>query len=456
MTVQGDRQWSSGLMFLAAAIGSAVGIANIWKFTYVAGGNGGGAFVLIYVIALFCIALPALVAELMIGRRGGRSVVGTMAVLREREGIGRGWKAYGVMAVTTVFIALSFYCVVAGWTIDYFRVAVSGAFRGMDATSSGAALAAMHASPMRMIVFQTLFIGLTVWIVAAGIHAGLERALKLLTPGLFLILLIMLGYAMIAGDAAAGLTFLFRPNWAELTPAVVLFAVGQAFFSLGVGVGVIMTIGAYMDRNIPIVPSGIVIAAADGAVALIAAMVMFPIVFAHGLSPAQGPGLIFATLPVAFGQMNGGAILGPMFFLLMAFAALSSSITLLESIIATLEDYTGLTRIPLTLITGLALWLVGLGTVFSFNLWADFHPLGFIAALDGRTLYDLKGLAVANVLMPAGGILLAVLAGWIIARRSSAEELGMRRELAYRGWRLLVRWVMPSVVILVFAVNLLA
>ncbi len=455
MSEQQDvRQWSSQLLFIAAAIGSAVGIANIWKFTYIVGHAGGGAFVLIYIAALFCVAMPALIAELLVGRRGGKSVVRTMRVLHGHEGISRAWRFYGVMAVTGVFIALTFYCVVAGWTIDFFVVATLHGFKDISAEAAQAGLAELFASPGRIMFYQAIFIAFTVGIVAGGVRRGLERALKLLTPGLFLMLLVLLIYAMVAGNFAEGLAYLFKPDMSQVTGRVVLLAVGQAFFSLGVGVGVIMTIGAYMRKDFPIGSSAIVIAACDGGVAIIAAMAIFPIVFAYGLSPAEGPGLIFATLPVAFGQMPGGAIIGPLFFLLMAFAALSSSITLLESIIATLEDYTGIARPLLSWGSGVALFVVGLATVFSFNILSDFHPLGFIAGFQGMTLYDLKGFALANVIMPAGGILVASLAGWSLSKSAVREELALRNPRMFALWYNTVRFVVPTVVLLVFWVNL--
>ena len=308
-SINHERKWSSNLMFLAAAIGSAVGISNVWKFTYVAGENGGGAFVIVYVAAIAFVALPALIAEFLVGRRGGASVVKTMDNLAAREGIGRAWRYYGQMAALGAFIALSFYCVVAGWTIDYFFRATTVGFSNITADQSAAALADLLGNPMRMMVSQILFLGLTAITVAAGIRRGLENVLRWLTPALFVILLTLLVYAMIAGDFAAGAAFLFVPDFSKLNTQTVLLAVGQAFFSLGIGLGVLLTIGAYMDKKSSIVKASLIVAAADGGVALIAGLAIFPIVFAHGLSPAEGPGLIFTTLPVAFGQMPAGAIL---------------------------------------------------------------------------------------------------------------------------------------------------
>ena len=306
-----ERRWSSKLMFLAAAIGSVVGISNVWKFTYVAGENGGGAFVIVYVAAIAFIALPALIAEFLVGRRGGASIVKTMDVLASSDGISPLWRWYGVMGALGAFIALSFYAVVAGWTVDYFYQSLVHGFSGISAEQSSQALGELLGNPGRMLVGHSLFLLLTVATVAGGVRHGLERALRYLTPTLFVILLSLLVFSFFTGDIKAGAAFLFVPDFAKLDMQTVLMAVGQAFFSLGIGLGVLLTIGAYMDKSTSIVRASIVVAAADALVALIAGLAIFPIVFAHNLSPAEGPGLIFATLPVAFGQMPAGAWLGP-------------------------------------------------------------------------------------------------------------------------------------------------
>ena len=290
--------------------------------------------------------------------------------------------------------------------------------------------------------------------VAAGIRRGLETVLRWLTPALFVILLLLLVYAMIAGDFAAGAAFLFVPDFSKLNTQTILLAVGQAFFSLGIGLGVLLTIGAYTDRKSSIVRASIVVAVADGGVALIAGLAIFPIVFAHGLSPAEGPGLIFATLPVAFGQMPGGAVLGPMFFVLMAFAALTSAITILETVVAVVEDYSGMSRRNIVTILTLLLWFVGLGTVYSFSTLENYHPLGFIPAFENRNIFESLDYIVSNFMMPAGGMLIALLAGWGLRKTSTLDELGLHDGPFYRTWRILVRFVIPATIAFVFMVSL--
>jgi len=449
-----ERKWSSNLMFLAAAIGSAVGISNVWKFTYVAGENGGGAFVLVYVIAIALVAVPALIAEFLVGRRGGASVVKTMDNLAQREGISRTWRYYGQMDALGAFIAMSFYCVVAGWTIDYFYYSMTRGFADMDAQGSAAALSDLMGSPGRMMISQVIFLALTGVTVAAGVRRGLENVLRWLTPALFVILFVLLIYAVFAGDFAAGAAFLFVPDFSKLNAQTVLLAIGQAFFSLGIGLGVLLTIGAYMDRQSSIVKAALIVAAADGGVALIAGLAIFPIVFQNGLSPAGGPGLIFETLPIAFGKMPGGAILAPLFFVLMALAALTSAITILECVVAAIEDYSRLRRTTIVVILIPLLWLLGLGTIYSFNGLEHFHPLGFFVAFAERNIFETLDYIVSNFMMPAGGVLIAVLAGWGLRRSATLDELQISDNRWYRCWRILVRFVVPAAIAAVFLVNL--
>ncbi len=450
----GNRRWSSNLMFLAAAVGSAVGISNVWKFTYVAGENGGGAFVIIYLGAILFVALPALIAEFLIGRRGGASVVKTMSNLEQRDGISPRWRYYGQMAALGAFIALSFYSVIAGWTIDYFARAVTQGFDAVTADTTAADLDELMQNPARMMVSHAVFLGLTAVTVAAGVRRGLENVLRWLTPALFILLIVLLGYATVAGDMAAGAAFLLVPDFSKIDADTVMLAVGQAFFSLGIGLGVLLTIGAYMDSTSSILRASVLVAAADAGVALLAGLAVFPVVFANGLSPAEGPGLIFVTLPVAFASMPAGAVFGPMFFILLAIAALTSAITILETIVAAVEDYSGWSRPKIVAATTFLLWIAGLGTVFSFSSLENFHPLGFIPAFETRNIFESLDYIVSNWMMPAGGVLVATLAGWSLSEAATREELKLPQGRLYGSWRFLVRFVVPAAIGLVFLVNL--
>ncbi len=449
-----SKIWSSNYLFLLASIGSTVGLSNIWRFTYLAGENGGGAFVIIYVISLIVMGIPILGAELMIGRRGGKSTVGTMLVLSEKEGISKHWQYFGWIAMTGVFLILSFYCVIAGWTLDYTVTSLLGNLNHLDSVSAVTYYNNILSNPGRMMLTQGIFILANVWIVAKGVQAGLEKSLGWMTPALFVILFALVIYAMFTGQFIKSIEFLFYPDFSKITPKVILAAFGQAFFSLGIGVGVMLTYGAYMPRTSSILRSAAIISFSDGLASILAGLAIFPIVFQYGLSPAEGPGLIFMTLPIAFGQMPAGSIIGALFFLLLVFAALTSSISLLESIISHFEEVSKLGRKMITILAGILLWLVGLGTVFSFNIWSGFTPLDVIRPLRGKTVFGLIDYFGSNILMPIGGILIAVIGGWLLSKTSSRDELRIGNDMVFLVWRFLVRFVAPATVLAIFITNL--
>jgi NSS family neurotransmitter:Na+ symporter len=449
-----SKSWSSNYLFLLASIGSTVGLSNIWRFTYLAGENGGGAFVLIYIISLLVMGIPILAAELLIGRRGGKSMVGTFRILSQKEGLNASWKYFGWVAMIGVFLILSFYCVIAGLTLDYTVTSLFGILNNLDSTSAVQYYNDLLNDPLRVMLSQFVFVAANIWIVAKGIQDGLERSISWMTPALFIILVALVIYAMFAGEFIAGISFLFSPDFTKITPAVVLAAFGQAFFSLGIGVGVMLTYGAYMPRSSSIIRSATIISFSDGIASILAGLAIFPIVFKYGLSPAEGPGLIFMTLPIAFGKMPGGGFIGAMFFLLLVFAALTSSISLLESIISHLEEKSKIGRRKLTIYAGIILWLVGLGTVFSFNIWSGFTPLAFIKPLEGKTIFGIIDYFGSNLLMPLGGILMAVIAGWLLPIQSVREELAIKDELLFSTWRFLIRFVAPVTVAAIFISNL--
>jgi NSS family neurotransmitter:Na+ symporter len=447
--------WSSNYLFLLASIGSTVGLSNIWKFTYLAGENGGGAFVLIYLVSLITMGIPILAAELMIGRRGGRSMVGTMEELSKKDGISRHWKTFGWVAMIGVFLILSFYCVIAGMTLDYTITSMFGELNNLNATSAVIYYNDLLASPLRLMLSQFVFVAATGWIVAKGVQEGLEKSTSWMTPALFIILVALVIYAMFEGDFSEGVRFLFNPDFSKITPKVALAAFGQAFFSLGIGVGVMLTYGAYMPRSSSILKSAIIISFSDGLAAILAGLAIFPIVFKYGLSATEGPGLIFMTLPIAFGQMPGGGFIGALFFILLFFAALTSSISLLESIISHLEEVWKIGRMKITIIASVLLWIAGLGSVFSFNIWADFTPLDMIKLLEGKTIFGLIDYFGSNLLMPIGGILMAVIAGWLISTEVSKDELRLKDTRLFLAWHFLIRFVAPAAVLAIFIFNLI-
>lgn len=450
-----SAHWSSRWVFLLATIGFSVGLGNVWKFPYVAGENGGGAFILVYLLAAFIIGMPLVMAEILIGRRGGGSPITSLSRLAHNLGQSRLWPVLGWLVMMTAFVLMSYYAVIAGWTLDYVFQAWSGRFAGMDGMASARAFEAMLASPWRLVGTQTLFLLLTLGIVAAGLDAGIERAVTTLIPLLFLLLLCLVVYALLVGDASAGLRFLFQPDFSRLSGASVLAAVGQAFFSIGVGMAAMMMYGAYLERRQPIPSSAAVVVLADTLVAVLAGIAIFPLVFQFGLDAAEGPGLVFVTLPVAFGQMPGGALIGGVFFMMLAIAALTSAIAICEPALAYAREK-GVGRRAAAGLYGLMLWLAGLATVFSFNIWSHWRPASAIERLADASVFDILDFLSSNLMLPVGGLLIAIYAAWALPVRESSAELGLDQgRLPYRAWRFIVRWLSPLALLAILAAGLL-
>jgi len=439
--------WSSRLAFVLAATGSAVGLGNVWRFPYTAGEYGGGAFVLIYLLCVAGIGIPIMMAEIMLGRRGRQSPINTMRTLAAREGVAPAWQLLGWMGILSGLLILSFYSVIAGWTLAYVFRAGAGMFTGIDADAANAIFSDLVADPERLLAWHTIFMVMSVVVVARGVASGLEQAVRFLMPALFLLLVVMVLYAAQAGDFAAGFAYMFKPDFAKLgqhAGEAALSAMGQAFFSLSLGMGAIMIYGSYLNSQASIGQNAVIIAAADTLVALLAGLAIFPIVFANGLEPSSGPGLIFKTLPIAFGQMPAGGFFGVLFFVLLVFAAWTSAISLLEPMVALLVENLGFSRVRAAMLSGIAVWLLGIACLLSLNAWSGF-------TVFGKGILDLFDFVTANVMLPLGGVLIAVFAGWVMRRASSVEELRLGSgSIVYQGWRLLIRYVAPACVIVVF------
>lgn len=448
--------WSSRLVFVLAASGSAVGLGNIWKFPYITGVYGGGAFVLVYLLCIAVIGIPVMMAEILIGRRGGQSPIGSMLTLARRENKPGAWQLAGWSGVAGSFIILSFYSVIAGWAFVYVWYAVSG-YLNVTATEPALPAAVISgvferllADPRSLVIWHTVFIAITVFIVARGVKSGLERAVTIMMPGLFILLLILVGYAALSsGGFGQGIAFLFSPDFSKLTWQAVLVALGHAFFSLSLGMGIMIAYGSYLPRHISIGSASIIVAILDTLVALLAGMAIFPIVFANGLEPDQGAGLIFVILPIAFGEMTGGLIMGTLFFLFVVFAALTSSISLLEPTVEYLDGRYGLRRVGAAVVAGGVIWLIGIACALAFNLWSDI-------LIFGKNIFDLLDFLTANIMLPLTALLIALFAGWAMARRSTADELEMTETSGVYGlWRFLIRYVSPILIAIVFIYNLL-
>jgi neurotransmitter:Na+ symporter, NSS family len=448
------QTWSSRLAFLFAAIGCAVGLGNLWRFPYIAGENGGGAFVLIYIICILFLGVPLIMAELLIGRRGQQSAINTMRTLASKENVSPLWAGLGWLMVIIPPLGLTYYSVVAGWGLAYVVEAATGSFAGISGVDSNIMFDTLTADPLRLAIWHGVFIGVTVFIVARGVHGGIEKAASLMMPALFVILVVLVIYAMVAADFSAGFSFLFNVDFSKVNGEIVLMALGQAFFSLAIAVGVMMTYGAYLPKDVSIPRSAGVIAFADTVVALLAGLAIFPVVFASGLEPNSGPGLIFVTMPVAFGQMPAGSLFGTLFFILLCFAAITTGIGMLEPTVSWLEEHRGMKRSRMAIITGGICWALGLSSVLSFNIWSDVYPLSFISAFAEKTVFDLLDFILANILIPLGGFLIAVFAGWAMSRASTVDELGLGNSPLYRLWRFLIRYLAPLALLMVFYANI--
>ena len=442
-------QWSNRLAFILAATGSAVGLGNIWKFPYIAGENGGGAFVLIYLVCIAVIGIPIMMAEVMIGRRGRQSPINTMRTLAKEEKANPHWKWLGWAGVLAGFLILSYYSVIAGWALAYVFRTGSGLFTGLTADGVQSIFNHLVDEPERLLAWHTIFMTMTMFIVARGVSSGLERAVRLLMPALFVLLFVLVGYAWNSGAFVRGLEFLFRPDFSHITANGVLIAMGHAFFTLSLGMGAIMVYGSYLPDNASIAKTSIAVSLMDTLVAMLAGLAIFPIVFANNLEPGVGPGLIFQTLPIAFGHMDGGAFFGMLFFVLLVFAAWTSAISLIEPAVAWLVENKGMTRVYASVAAGLATWVFGLLTVFSFNIWKEFKPLSGISIFENSTVFDLLDY-LTNIMLPLGGLLIAIFAAWKMSRASSMDELAMGDGFFYPLWRFLVRYITPVAVIIVF------
>ena len=447
--------WSSRLTFLMASVGFAVGLGNIWRFPYVVGENGGSAFVLIYLLFAFGIGVPLVIAEWTIGRRGSGtpSASGSFASVAEQGGQSARWANVGGIAVLAVFMLMLFYTTIAGWTLDYFVRAALGEFAGITAERSGAMFAELTANPARLAFWHTVVVVITVYTNSRGLHAGIERAVNVLMPALFVSMLLMVAYSVTVGDFGAAAAFLLTPDFSAVSGETLLMALGQAFFSIGIAMAVMITYGSYLDSQTSIPQNAFIVVGADTLVALLAGFAIFPLVFAHGMSPASGEGLVFQTLPIAFGDLPGGRFFASVFFFLLIAAAITSCIGNFAPVVAWVEEKLSVSHAKAALLGGFAMWLLGLGAVFSFNVLQNFHPLSFIAGFETRTIYDSLDFIMANILLPIGAILTAVFIGWFAAPAAIREETGLVK--GYALWRFLIRFVVPVAVAIIFVAGIL-
>jgi len=458
----GGEGWSSRTAFVLAAVGAAVGLGNIWRFPTLAGENGGGAFVLVYIGCILLIGMPMVLSEIVIGRHGRSDAYHSVVKVAEDSNVSRNWGIFGGIGILNAFLILTFYSVVAGWVLYYVGV-MGGDFLGSLFSGNPFAGALASESPETipdrmtalfgnipmLLGMHTLFMVMTIWIVARGVTDGIEKAATYLMPTFFVLLVLITLYGAFTGEFAKAVSFLFTPDFSKLTPAVMNDALGQALFSMSVASAALITYGGYVSKETRLAPTAGMIAFADTGVALLAGLMIFPIVFAVGLDAAAGPTLVFQSLPIAFHTMPAGSLVGLLFFILIFFAALTSSISLLEAVVAWAMRKFKWSRGFTAWFIGGVIFLIGVACALSLNVWSDVRPLGFWPLFEDKNIFDTIDDLVSKILLPASAFLTAIFIGWKADRKLIQAETGL--EGSFFGlWRFLVAWLSPIGVALIF------
>jgi NSS family neurotransmitter:Na+ symporter len=432
--------WIGKWTFILAATGSAVGLGNIWGFPYKAGTNGGGAFVLIYLGCILIIGIPIMISEIILGRRAGNSPINAMRSVALASNRSSSWQIIGWSGIFAGVLILSFYSVIAGICLNYVFISASSS----GAITSPEQFANVISSPINLIFWHTVFMILTALIVSAGVKDGIGRMVKILMPLLGFLMIFMVIYSIINGNFSRAMTFLFAPDFSNVTSDTLLQAMGQAFFSLSLGMGSIMAYGAYMPKDQKVVSTSFTVASLDTLIAILAGLAIFPIIFAFNLEPNSGPGLVFVSMLSAFNQMQFGQFIGPLFFILLSVAALSSSISLLEPGVAYLSEENILSRKRSAEIISFFVWILGIGSALSFNILSDFSLIG------DRNFLDSMDFIANQILLPLGGVFIAIFVGWFMKKSLIEDELGSINTSLYFLWRFFVKFIAPVCVGYIF------
>lgn len=458
--------WSSRTAFILAAVGAAVGLGNIWRFPTLAGESGGGAFVIFYIGCVFLLGLPLVLSEIFIGKVGQTDAIGSIRRVAAQSQAAPSWSIFGAIGAVAAFLIVSFYSVVAGWVLYYAAVMGADLFSGIAAGDPfrGALvgesqeqiqqrLGDMFANPGLLLGVHFLFMGATLYIVARGVSSGIERAATYLMPMFFVLLVGLVVYGAIEGDIGDAVAFLFTPDWSKLTPQVMNSALGQALFSLSLGVAGLITYGSYIKEGGGLGPTAAMIAVADTSVALLSGLMIFPIVLAVGLDPAAGPTLVFQTLPFAFQTMPAGALFGFLFFLLILVAAITSSISLLEVPTAYGIGERGWSRLKSALIFGGGAFLIGIACLLGYNVWSDVRPLGFWSLFENTDILDTVDGFTGKVMLPVGALLTSIFIGWKADANLLRTTTGLS-PWAFNLWRFLLAWLCPLAVATILVTGL--
>lgn len=413
-------------------------MGSIWRFPYLAGTGGGSAFILVFVLACLLIATPLLIAEFALGRRSRRSPPDAAGALASAVGLSTRWNMIGIIGSLAAFLIFSYYAVIAGWVLAYTWKCAAGVLSSAGPEHVGQLWHQFQSSPVEVGAWHLTFVVLVTLISARGLRDGIEVANKIRAPALLALLLVLVIYSLATGDVAHGLAFAFTPHFAAINSAVVLSAIGQAFYATGVGMAMMIAYGAYVEAGTSLVRTSIIITGSILLVSLLATLMIFPLVFAYGMNPAQGPELVFVVLPRAFTEMPGGRIVGTLFFALLVLAALTPSIASIEPTIAWLIQRYRLKRTLAVGIVAGAAWVLGIGSVLSFSSWSAWHPLAFMPLFAHKTLFEVVDYASANFMLPIGALLTSIFVGW----RLSVAFLNDELEGSTARVRALCRWLL--------------
>ena len=439
-------QWASRLVFIMAVTGSAVGLGNIWRFPYITGEYGGGAFVVLYIFFVLVMGLPVMLSEVMLGRLGKRNTVDTFSRFHREYGASPIWKVIGLMGIITGVLILSFYSVIAGWLVIYIFHSATGTFESQSVEGFSNLFNMLLADPKQMILYHGLFMLITAIVCMRNINAGIGKVVYYFMPLLLILIIGIIIYNFYNADMGQAVRFLFLFRWQDMQPDVILVALGQAFFSLSLGMGAVMIYGSYLSDSEPLLATTSTIVVIDTLVAILACLMIFPILFAFNLEPAAGPGLIFKTLPIAFSQMPGGALFGFIFFVLLFIVAWTSAFSLLEPAVAWLTEHTRWTRSMAAAIAALVIWLLGFATVFSFNIWQE-------VKLWEMTPFNLIDNLTSNITLPLGGLLIVLFAGWVLPATASKKQFGLSSDTYYQIWRWSARYFCPILIMAILIAN---
>lgn len=442
-----QARWSSRFMFILAATGAAVGLGNIWKFPYMAGDYGGSAFVLLYLLCVAFIGLPAMIAEITLGKLGRQNPIDTLRTLAKQYGASAQWRWVGFVGTLALLMVLSFYSVISGWSIAYIGYAAMGLFQNTSVEGIQMIWASLIANPGLLIGLHALFLAITLWVVRHGVTKGIERASKWMMPLLFLSLVVLMIYGIWQGDFKAGWNFLFAFDARYLTSEVLIAAMGHAFFTLAVGAGAMLVYGAYLPPTVPLASTVTAIAILDAGIAFMAGLAIFPLVFAHGLTPEAGPGLMFKVLPIALMNMPFGQWIGVLFFVLLLFAAWTSSISMAEPLVMIATERFGWSRLKAAWAIGIITFILGVTVALSFNVWSHIQFLGRYGIFDMMT--DIP----TNILLPIGGLGFTLFTLWCIPAKTLKSALGVH-SFFQKLWWLVTRYISPLGIFLVLIYSL--